>query len=90
MKHMFFLILLFSFHSFAMGDPSGLNVNTHLFRDTTENLNQVTKEPDVPVLDSQEQQEKIYEEDQEREQRQWDDDKKYIDQYRYDVPEQEK
>lgn len=86
----FIVVLLISSSAFALGDSTPLQNPQSGMTDSVSTLNQVEREEeeDLPEsrMEPQDAQEKLYEDDIEREQQEWEE-SRTIDEYRYDVPE---
>lgn len=84
------LFLILSTSVFALGDSTPLSNPQSGMTDSVSTLNQVDREEeeDLPEsrMEPQDTQEKLYEDDVEREQQEWEESRS-IDDYRYDVPE---
>lgn len=81
MKNLITYALIYSLghNVFAMGDPGGLRNPTRNMKDATTTLNQVTDEKETKRLSQQDLQEKIYQEQQAREEQEWELQKKHSD-----------
>jgi len=77
--------LLISGNAFSMGDASGIRLPTRTMKDTVSTLNQVTPEQEVKRTEPQDLQEQIYQQQQEREEKEWEMEKHILD-HRYDRP----
>lgn len=84
------LFLFISSNTYALGDSTPLQNPQSGMTDSVRTLNQIDheEEEDLPEsrMEPQDEQEKLYEDDVEREQQEWEE-SRGIDEYRYDVPE---